>query len=477
MIKIKSKDAKNKERQEKMKNKKNNGITLIALVITVIVLLILAGVTIATLTGENGILTRASEASEQTEIAEEKEAIGVAYAGVLADNNGTGVSASELQNELQKNGYNATVTDNGNGTFTVTFESGREYTINADGSIEGGTGGGTETGEKPGNPDDDGYFTEDSTINGETGNKDNPTIPEGFRPVDTETSEWGDGTTAPEADDINNGLVIEDKNLNQFVWVPVTYSDFQRYAGYFNGSLQTLSSSYEEANSSGNNTNAEVTESSTTQIEAQNMYASVQRNGGFYVGRYEAGNESGNVVVKQGASVYNNVTWSKNETMNEEEPVEGTENNPDGAIELARNFDTVNNYASVTSTLIYGVQWDAIMAWIDPAYKTGACDTENSYVANSTGKGNYEEDANTNPWKGEVTTTGASEAYAVNNVYDLAGNVYEWTMESCYTDSRVIRGGGYTSTGSGYPASIRNVSYPSYSSDHLGFRVTLFLNS
>ena len=87
------------------------------------------------------------------------------------------------------------------------------------------------------------------------------------------------------------------------------------------------------------------------------MYASVQRNGGFYVGRYEAGNESGNVVIKQGAGVYNNVTWSKNETMNEEEPVEGTEDNPDGAIELARNFDTENNYTSVTSTLIYGVQW------------------------------------------------------------------------------------------------------------------------
>ena len=469
----------------RMKSKKNNGITLIALVITIIVLLILAGVTIATLTGENGILTRASEASEQTEIAEEEEAIRLAYSGVLADNNGSGVSASELQDELRNNGYNATVIDNGDGTFTVEFESGREYTVNADGSIEGGTGGGTETGETPGNPDGEGYFTEDSTINGETGSKDNPTIPEGFRPVDTETSEWGDGTTAPEADDINNGLVIEDKNLNQFVWVPVTYSDFQRYAGYSSGSLQSFSSSYGEVDSSGNNTNAQVTESSTTQTEAREMYASVQRNGGFYVGRYEAGTTSertedsqitNDVVIKQGAYVYNNVTWSKNETMNEEEPVEGTENNPDGAIELARNFDTVNNYASVTSTLIYGVQWDAIMAWIDPAYKTGACDTENSYVANSTGKGNYEEDANTNPWKGEVTTTGASEAYAVNNVYDLAGNVGEWTMESYYTSRRVNRGGSYYGTGSINPASYRSYGEPSFSLTDSGFRVTLFLN-
>ena len=354
-----------RERVFSTKNKAQ-GITLIALVITIIVLLILAGVTIATLTGENGILTRASEASEQTEIAEEKEAIGIAYAGVLADNNGTGVSASELQDELQKNGYNATVTDNGNGTFSVKFESGREYTVNADGSIEGGTGGGTETGEKPGNPDGKGYFTEDSTINGETGNKDNPTIPEGFRPVDTETSEWGDGTTAPEADDIKNGLVIEDKNLNQFVWVPVTYSDFKRYEGYYEGSLASMLSGCGEADSEGNNTNTQITESSTTQTEAINMYASVQRNGGFYVGRYESGNESGNVVVKQGASVYN-IQWSASGGVIETDGTTG------GAIELARNFDIENNYTSVTSTLIYGVQWDAIMQWIDPAYKTGSC--------------------------------------------------------------------------------------------------------
>ena len=68
-------------------------------ILNIIVLLILAGVTIATLTGENGILTRASQASEQTEIEEEKEAIGLAYTGVLADNNGSGVSDSELQKE------------------------------------------------------------------------------------------------------------------------------------------------------------------------------------------------------------------------------------------------------------------------------------------------------------------------------------------------------------------------------------------
>ena len=115
------------KKQEKQKNKKNNGITLIALVITIIVLLILAGVTIATLTEENGILTRASDASERTKEAEEKDAIGIAYNGVMADNQGTGVSDRDLQTELMNNGYNATVTDNGDGTLNVFFADSENY--------------------------------------------------------------------------------------------------------------------------------------------------------------------------------------------------------------------------------------------------------------------------------------------------------------------------------------------------------------
>ena len=68
------KQKQNKEvciKEQKVKTEK--GITILALVITIIVLLILAGVTIATLTGENGILTRASEASKETDIASVKE--------------------------------------------------------------------------------------------------------------------------------------------------------------------------------------------------------------------------------------------------------------------------------------------------------------------------------------------------------------------------------------------------------------------
>ena len=81
------------------------GITLIALVITIIVLLILAGVSIAMLTGENGVLTKATEAKDQTEIAQEKEEISMAYAASKAnkvDQVADPVTASELQGELDK---------------------------------------------------------------------------------------------------------------------------------------------------------------------------------------------------------------------------------------------------------------------------------------------------------------------------------------------------------------------------------------
>ena len=265
---------------------------------------------------------------------------------------------------------------------------------------------------------------------------------------------------------IEDGLVIIDKNGNEFVWVPVSKGNFDtqfvRRAGYYNGSLQSMTN-YGEADSSGNNT--EYTESATTQEEAKEMYQSVYDNGGFYIGRYEAGKDSsGNVVIQKGVDVYNNVPWSKNKTMNEETE---TTNTQEGAIELARNFDTANGYTGVTSTLCYGVQWDATLTWIDPDY-TG-------FAKDSIGKGNYNEDANTNSWKGRVASTGASEDYKVNNIYDLAGNVYEWTMESYYTYFRVYRGGLYNFSGSSYPASYRSICYPSGSFSYVGFRVTLYL--
>ena len=464
----------NEMKGEKVKNMRNKGITLIALVITIIVLLILAAVSIATLTGENGILTRANESKTDTEIAEEKEAIQLAYAGAVAEKRGTGdVTANDLNTEFGANGTNATATDGTNGEITVTFDppSNRVYTIDNNGNItQAGTGevippqtGTTLEQAKDADMLDKDTNTDVTVADGTV------TVPAGFKVAEDS------GNT------LDKGIVIEDKESNQFVWVPVSQENFNtqfvRRAGYYNKNPQTLTTSHGEADGNsetGANTNTGVTESETTKAEVKLMYDSVYNNEGFYIGRYEAGRDStdsNKVVIQKGANVYNNVAWSKNKTMNEESVVEGTESNPDGAIELARNFDTANEYKTVTSTLCYGVQWDATLTWIDPDY-TG-------FAKDSSGMGWYSGvSGNAEHKTGIDLKEGDSVKNMTKKIYDLAGNVSEWTMESYSTDVRLRRGGYYDNSGSNYPASYRSSSgSPSSSNSNIGFRVTLYLNS
>ena len=114
--------------------KSNKGITLIALVVTIVVLLILAGVSISMLTGENGIIKQAQDAKLQTEIGEEKEAIGVAYSGAKIKKEGKDVIASDIQEQFNYNGTKA----NASGNIKVQFtESKRWYSIDGSGNIEG----------------------------------------------------------------------------------------------------------------------------------------------------------------------------------------------------------------------------------------------------------------------------------------------------------------------------------------------------
>ena len=296
----------------------------------------------------------------------------------------------------------------------------------------------------------DGYTV---TINGE-GKVDNkvplPTVVAGQRA--TQKSEYTDGTdtaiipkgfTVSNAEGektIANGLVIYDipesevesvnwtaktgdvytvqTLYNQFVWVPVpNASDFIRYDGYYNGALESNQSWFDFANCSEPFESGYSTESS----EYQAMYNSVTTNKGFYVARYEASNNSGTAESKQGKNVWNYIPWGT--SMSDI----GTS----GAVYKSQQMYKNKTGYEATSTLIYGVQWDAIMTWIDPAYKTGTCNTSTSFVANSTGKGYYNQSS--------PTTTGSSEDYSVKNIYDLGGNVYEWTMEAYDTISRVYR--------------------------------------
>ncbi len=135
----KVKITKKKEVQKTLKNAR--GITLIALVITIIVLLILAGVTIATLTGNNGILTRAQEAKTKTTEAEDIEKIRLAMSEAQIGENGyQELNQNSLQEALASEfeGRNVIASDNGDGTFTIScLDTLKDYTISGNNIEEG----------------------------------------------------------------------------------------------------------------------------------------------------------------------------------------------------------------------------------------------------------------------------------------------------------------------------------------------------
>ena len=113
-----------------IQQKKEKGITLIALVITIIVLLILAGVTIATLTGDNGILTKANEAKESTEIETEKEIIKLAVLVASEKEDYKDISKEKLQNELEQLSGGKTEVYSDNKSYIIYFkETDRVYKV------------------------------------------------------------------------------------------------------------------------------------------------------------------------------------------------------------------------------------------------------------------------------------------------------------------------------------------------------------
>ncbi|MFR8234185.1 MAG: type II secretion system protein [Clostridia bacterium] len=122
--------------------KNEKGITIIALVITIIVLLILAGVSIAMLTGENGILKQATEAKKASTVGAEKEQISLAMQSLKmkkqADNVSTIVTSAELQEQLLYDGAkNVIVEDGENNKLIVTYQDSKnQYTVDQDGKVE-----------------------------------------------------------------------------------------------------------------------------------------------------------------------------------------------------------------------------------------------------------------------------------------------------------------------------------------------------
>ena len=508
------------ENEEKNRRKCNEkGITLIALAITIVVLIILAGVSINAVVGDDGIIKKAKESANLTKESEAKEIINRAVLefrltegyDTLEDFLKTKVSAGTIDSVINNGDGTLNVSKNG---YTLTVEnkkkssSGTSSGDNAGGNTGGetqnteitvsgikvvadntGTGsaiteadsvylgntlyitfshsitGGTTTVDNPipyaVTKNGTYTFTVTGTVNGKSYTKNVSVTVNQFKDVyeymqtNTKVTYSGGEVWIPEgfristdsAETVQGGVVIEDKDRNQFVWVPVaTLADYKRtwYTG-------VGSSNYSEA----------LPEDEKT---------SVERYKGFYIGRYEAGDKESTVAktlrssndvtktvtIKAGQAPYNYVTRTQ-------------------AVSLAEGFATKQGYKAKTK-LVSSYGWDTTIEFIQKV---------NSDYGSSSEEGNHTDTkfsytditgATKTKASGSEILVPTGQTTPVCNIYDMGGNVWEWTTES-YSDpdpSFVERGGFYSAPFAIYPAGYR-VSQFDIANDFIGFRLTLFM--
>ncbi len=341
---------------------------------------------------------------------------------------------------------------------------------------------------------------DNSTINGKKGTSKNPTIPKNYIPIDTATSTWGDGSTAPSQDSVNHGLVIKDEKDNEWVWIPVDKatlatmyeesSDEKTLCGT-TGETAVKTKLYSKSITIGTDSNKETMSRTTpgtstlgsfrepdlvTSYDVKDTYyktilgetgtkeqlaqlfadeykamiESVSKYGGFYIGRYEL-SEAG---VQKDKATLTRTNWYN-------------------LYNACRN-SKLQASDKVKTQMIWGCQWDTTMNWL---ISSGA-KTSDEVNKDSRSWGNYNNtsvkaDDGTTEIKASGTSaklnTGKTTFTMANNIYDLAGNYREWTQEACRTFLRADRGGNYDSDGSTDAASYEGINEPFHTGGSLRF--------
>ena len=447
--------------------KKNKGITLVALVVTIVVLLILSGVSINLVLGNNGIIAKAKDAETKS-----------AEAG-QNDLKGMNVLVSEMEGALAGNG--STGSGSGNGGA-------------------GGSGAGTKV---------------PAEATAETA----PYFP--------------DNTFTKKEGTIDTGLVIQDANGNEYVWVVVPKSLYNN-TNYNSNNTKKPSSSTDYANIEyclqqytvtyrngtsffdvyyADDKNVGWFADATAYNNLKNsMLKSVYENGGFYVGRYEAGIDTTTGTNRTSIESQVDGKYPVPTTA----PVTKADAYPYTYVTRtqAQNLASNVNSGTKTSSLMFGVQWDLVLAFMSK--DTAKVTDTRKLTSNSTTIGNYRNSvfqlsqtgkyATMSDWSlsstwnqstkpttnfvdssrnkiaqssdgnGILVTTGTSETNKVMNIYDIAGNVWEWTLEKTSNTSGpcTCRGGSFNGAGSSGPAAVRGINSPDSSSYGIGFRVSLF---
>ena len=205
------------------------------------------------------------------------------------------------------------------------------------------------------------------------------------------------------------------------------------------------------------------------EIDFSKMVDSVEKYGGFYIGRYETGDLSKEqVVVQKGNTDIGSQTWY-------------------AMYEKCKTLSDNNN--NIETGMIWGNQWDRTLMWLMEcnAKDETTGKSKEEVISDSTSWGNYSNATftYTNSSGGTSTKnsgslvkipTGSTEYTKANNIYDLAGNVFDWTMEAFSTSYQVFRSGNYNNNGTSFPASYRVTdSYPTYSRSYVGCRATLYI--
>ena len=493
-----------------LNNKK--GITLIALVVTVVVLIILAGVSINAVLGDNGIIKKANQAASVTKEAEVKEAINRTILEFYLTNDYE--TLEDFLKAKAEDGSIDSVTKNADGTLTV--KKG-EYSVTVEnktnssgGSSSGGsTGGETQTPEITvgevkvvANSNGTGSaitdaasvylgntlyitfsysitggtttvdktipyavtangtytFTVTGTVNGKSYTKNVSVTVNQFKDVYELT--YSDGIVyMPEgfkiakgsASTVQGGVVIEDKDGNQFVWVPVaTIADYKRtwYTG--DGTL----SKYSEA----------LPEDEKTSVEKYK---------GFYIGRYEAGDKDSTEASTPALRTSSSSTSNKISIKANQAPYNYVTRTQ--AVSLAEGFATKQGYKAKTK-LVSSYAWDTTISFLQKVNSDYGSSSEEGNYYNTTFS--YTDITGASQIKAESSTVlvPTGQTTPVCNIFDMGGNVWEWTTES-YSNTGgpcTIRGGLYSNDFAIDPAGRRGVR-SDIDADFIGFRLTLFI--
>ena len=471
-----------------MKNniREQRAITLVALIITIIVLLILAIVSI-NLVMNGGIIDKSKNAVDKYSQEEVQEQIKLAYSEwQMGQYTGvTDTAADFIKNKLNSIYGEGAVTSviESSGIFVVKLSNKKQYIYDTK------TGGMLDEvpvaaypNATPGqaNKDENTKYTSDNKT---------AVIPKGYAISSVATEQSIDnGLVIKEVIDNNNDGIDDDPSAkrNEWVWIPVanvtdlytedatgwTMSGTEVVTKYKSNSRTDVKSdltrgnpgttswrepgvlnndSYDKnaTNLSNAGLGSNIGEAATKlRDDYKAMIDSVKKYGGFYVGRYELGGSVASPKVQYQQTVLTDTNWYN-------------------LYKACKDIDSTG----VETRMIWGCQWDQVCKFINTSGDKVSLTNSSSYgnYNNSSGNANIS-------GKGSKQVTGYSDYWKANNIYDIAGNCYEWTQEACGTNLRASRGGSCGDNGGGDPVTNRSgYSIPTFTNLTISSRPQLYV--